>query len=150
MASAVAVTALCALVAPSAPSAAGSGPYAVLEEVNRVRAEHGLRPLQRDPRLARAARRHVNDLLRRNVFEHGDVEGRLRGVGAQGPLFGENLAWGPGSLGAGRIVRLWMESSPHRRILLRPGWRRIGIGIADGTFSGYPGSRVVAADFAGR
>jgi hypothetical protein len=34
--------------------------------------------------------------------------------------------------------------------MLRRGFRRIGIGIAFGTFAGHSGAAVVTADFAGR
>jgi hypothetical protein len=35
-------------------------------------------------------------------------------------------------------------------VLLRPGFRRVGIGALRGTFSGVSGALVVTADFAGR
>jgi hypothetical protein len=34
--------------------------------------------------------------------------------------------------------------------MLRPGFRRVGIGIAFGTFAGHGDAGVVTADFAGR
>jgi uncharacterized protein YkwD len=37
----------------------------------------------------------------------------------------------------------------HRANLLRPGFNRIGIGAARGTFHGLPDALVVTADFAG-
>ena len=48
------------------------------------------------------------------------------------------------------LVRSWMNSPGHRANLLRSGWKRIGLGIARGTFQGYPGASIVTADFAGR
>ena len=42
-----------------------------------------------------------------------------------------------------------MSSPGHRANLLRPGFRRIGIGALVGRFSGYSGATVVTADFAG-
>jgi uncharacterized protein YkwD len=141
------------MVAPAAtPAPAGLQGEAngVLAEMNAIRARHGLRPLRSDARLARASRAHVLDLLARNVFEHGDVFGRLRRSGAPGPLFGENLAMGPSSDGPRQFVRMWMNSPPHRRNLLRPGWRRVGIGLAVGPFSGMASAEIVAAAFAGR
>ena len=42
-----------------------------------------------------------------------------------------------------------MASPGHRANLLRPGWKRIGIGSRTGTFLGYGGATVVTADFAG-
>lgn len=122
----------------------------VLSHVNQVRADHDLRPLAVDRRLVRAARGHSATLLRSNVFTHGDMTTRLRRSGAHGPLFGENLAWGVGRRSsAAAIVRGWLESPSHRANLLRPGFRRIGIGSLTGRFAGYGGATVVTADFAG-
>jgi uncharacterized protein YkwD len=123
----------------------------VLGQVNTVRAAHGLRPLAVDARLARAASAYSARLLRTDSFTHGALGARLSAYGARGPLFGENLAWGVGSRASARsIVRAWLASPGHRANLLRPGFRRIGIGARVGTFQGHGGAVVVTADFAGR
>ena len=44
---------------------------------------------------------------------------------------------------------MWLNSPPHRKNLLRAGFRRVGVGAMMGTFSGTGGARVVTADFAG-
>jgi uncharacterized protein YkwD len=122
----------------------------LLGEVNAVRRSHGLRPLSVDPTLVRVARAYSVTMLRTNQFTHGNMSARLTGSGARGPAFGENLAWGTGPYGAAKfVVRSWMASPGHRANLLRPGWRRVGLGIARGTFRGYPGASIVTADFAG-
>jgi uncharacterized protein YkwD len=123
----------------------------LVEVVNGVRSAHGLRPLAVDPTLRRVARRHSLTMLRRNDLAHGAFAARLAAVGARGPAFGENLAWGVGSQATARaIVRAWVASPSHRANLLRPGFRRIGIGSQIGDFAGHPGATVVTADFAGR
>ena len=123
----------------------------LLTAVNRARAAHDLRPLAVDGRLVRIARSHSSTLLRRDVFTHGDFAARIRRSGAHGPLFGENLAWGTGArVSATSVVRSWLQSPGHRRNLLRPGFRRIGLGTATGRFAGRSGATVVTADFAGR
>ena len=123
----------------------------LLAVVNGVRADHGLRPLAVDTRLTRAARGHSATLLRRGVLAHGSFSVRLRRSGARGPRFGENLAWGTRRYAsADAIVRSWLASPGHRANLLRPGFRRIGIGALAGRFAGYRGATVVTADFAGR
>ena len=123
----------------------------LLGEVNAVRRTHGLRPLSVDPALVRVARSYSATMLRTNTFTHGAMGARLAASGARGPAYGENLAWGTGPYGAAKfIVRSWMNSPGHRANLLRPGWNRIGLGIAKGRFQGYPGASVVTADFAGR
>ena len=153
--------AACALFAFAAIApAAGAGTEAtslnqsersLLAVVNEVRGNHGLRPLQVDPALARAARSYTATMLRTGVFAHGDMFGRLSRSGAAGPMYGENLAWGTGPYATARqVVRSWMGSPGHRANLLRAGWTRIGLGALKGTFAGYPGATVVTADFAGR
>lgn len=123
----------------------------LLRAVNKVRVAHDLRPLRLDRTLARVAQRHSTALLRRDVFTHGAFATRMRRSGARGPFFGENLAWGTGSRArAATVVRSWLRSPGHRRNLLRPGFRRIGIGSVTGTFAGYRGATMVTADFAGR
>lgn len=121
----------------------------LLRAVNQTRASYGLKPVRFDVRLERAARSHSQDMLARSYFAHGAVASRFRAFGARGPIVGENLAWGEG-VGARGVIRMWLASPKHRANLLRPGFRRIGIGTATGTFLGYGGATVVTADFAGR
>jgi uncharacterized protein YkwD len=121
----------------------------LLQAINAVRASRGLVPLRLDLRLFRAARGHTADMLRRQYFAHGPVDGRARAVGARGPVYGENLAWATG-LTARWVVSRWLASPRHRAVMLRPGFRRIGIGVAYGRFAGSDGAGVVTADFAGR
>jgi uncharacterized protein YkwD len=136
--------------------AAGAAPQAtavsgLFQAVNATRAAHGLRPLKVDVTLVRAARAHSLEMLRGNVFSHGDFHGRMVAFHVSGPTAGENLAWGNGSYAqASSIIAEWLASPEHRANLLRPGWTRIGIGIVEGTFMGYAGASVVTTDFAGR
>ncbi|HMI28780.1 MAG TPA: CAP domain-containing protein [Gaiellaceae bacterium] len=117
--------------------------------MNAVRASRGLPALRVDYHLVRAARGHSADMMRRQYFAHGSVAGRAVAAGARGPLFGEDLAWAE-RLTAQWVVDHWLASPSHRAVLLRPGFRRVGIGIAFGTFAGHSGAGIVTADFAGR
>jgi uncharacterized protein YkwD len=129
---------------------ASSSEEALLAEVNRVRAEHGLAALERDGRLIRAARAHTRGMLRSNRFAHGDMTSRLRRFGISRGRVGENLAWGAGTLASPQaIVRMWLNSPSHRANLLHAGFRKIGLGAAVGSFAGYAGAVVVTADFQG-
>jgi uncharacterized protein YkwD len=121
----------------------------LLNTMNSVRASRGLPALRVDYHLVRAARGHSTDMMRRQYFAHGSVAGRAIAAGARGPLFGEDLAWAE-RLTAQWVVDHWLASPSHRAVLLRPGFRRVGIGIAFGTFAGHGGAGVVTADFAGR
>lgn len=145
--------AVCALSA-AAPAAAGTlvtrADRATLAQMNKARTSRGLPPLRLDLRLQRAARAHSLDMLRRDYFAHGAFAERLARFDVRGPRVGENLAWGTGSRGsAGAIVRAWLRSPGHRRNLLRPGFRRVGVAAVLGNFAGHRGARMVTADFAG-
>jgi uncharacterized protein YkwD len=136
-----------AAVASAAPNRAEQS---LIAAVNAARTAHGLQPVRLDPRLERAATIHTQDMLRHDYFAHGAVSARLQVVGARGPVLGENLAWSSGAdVNAAAIVRLWLESPEHRANLLRPGFRRIGIGAATGSFLGCADATVVTADFGG-
>ena len=148
----VALGAICALLLTGTPAAAepSQREASLLAAVNGVRRAHDLRPLAVDPRLMRVARSHSATMLRRGVLTHGDFGPRMHRSGARGPRFGENLAWGTGRYGtAASIVRSWLASPGHRANLLRPGFRRIGVGARVGRFAGHRGAVVVTADFAG-
>jgi uncharacterized protein YkwD len=122
----------------------------VFAAINRARASHGLPPLRIGARLQRAARVHSREMLRTGSFSHGDWYRRLRLYGVRGRTFGETIAWGAGSDGtAASIVGIWLASPSHRATLLRRGFRRIGVGLAVGSFSGFPGATVATADFSG-
>ena len=140
-----------AVAAPAGASTATSASEsALVQAVNAARAAHGLRPLRLDRSLTRAARSCSSTLMRRNALSHDTIAARVRSSGARGPVFGENLAWGTGSLASAReIVRSWLASPGHRAVLLRPGFSRIGVGAVVGTFSGHRGATVVTADFEG-
>ena len=121
----------------------------LLSRMNAVRAGYGLPRLRVDYHLVRAARGHSSDMMSRQYFAHGSVAGRALAAGARGPVFGEDLAWATG-LTPDWVVNKWLASPSHRAVLLRSGFRRVGIGIVFGTFVGHGGAAVVTADFAGR
>jgi uncharacterized protein YkwD len=141
----------CLIASAPAPAAPTSAERALLTEINRTRAAHGLRPLRVDLRLERAARAHSAWMLRTGTFAHGPFGRRIASYGARGPAVGENLAWGVGgSATPPGIIQGWLASPSHRANLLRRGFTRIGIGVRYGTFAGHRGAAVVTADFAGR
>jgi len=142
-----------ASAAPSA-AAAAARQRAVVCEINRVRRRHGLASVERDARLARAASRYAQAMVAGRFFSHTSPGGstlhdRLRAAGYRGVAAGETLAWAEGRLAAPRaIVRSWMRSGPHRRVLLGR-YRHVGVGVALGSPFGraMSGSATYAADF---
>jgi uncharacterized protein YkwD len=122
----------------------------LLREMNRVRASYSLGTLHNDATLQRAARAHSSAMLRTGTFAHGDFALRMRRFGVRSSYAGENLAWGVGTdATAHTIVAEWLASPGHRANLLRPGFRRIGVGRVVGSFAGYARAAVVTADFGG-
>jgi uncharacterized protein YkwD len=115
---------------------------AVVCLVNAERASRGLKPLRRDGALAEAARKHANDMARRNFFAHvgpaGErVRDRINAAGyasnGDGWRVGENLGWGTGARATpNALVDAWLASPPHRRIMLGDSYRELGVGVAQG------------------
>ena len=67
---------------------------------------------------------------------------------------GENLLWASPDINAERAVEMWLESPGHRRILLTPAWREIGLSAvhtasAPRAFNGLEVT-IVTADFGAR
>jgi len=124
---------------------------AIVREINRVRRAHGLRTLTATRSLARIAHQHSVAMLRRNVVAHLSIGGRsltmrVRAVGKH-KRYGETLAFLPkGSGGARRLVRLWMSSPVHRRVLTDPRLRRVGVGRVYGMMGSRRG-HAITADF---
>jgi uncharacterized protein YkwD len=140
---------LLALGTAAAASARGltSSETSLLRAMNKARTSRGLHALRVDYRLERVARSHSADMLAHQYFAHGSFFARLSSSGAAGPVYGENLAWGPTS--ASWVVSQWLASPEHRANLLRRGFRRVGVGTLTGSFEGSAGVWVVTADFAG-
>lgn len=161
IAAALAVSALLAVPVPGASAAqscAGDDrAEAIRCLINRERAERELPSLRADARLADAASDHSRDMVRRRFFDHvspgGSTPGRrVARAGYDWSSLGETIAWGTGSKGtaAGTVAR-WMDSPPHRRILLEPRLRDIGIGVAQGApMRGASGGTTVTADLGRR
>jgi uncharacterized protein YkwD len=146
----LAALAALSFVVPATAASASTRETALLRELNRVRAQHGLAGLRVDARLHRAARAHSREMVVSNTFSHGAFESRMLRFDVTGSIAGENLAWGTGRRGTARsIVAAWLASAGHRANLLRPSFTRVGIGDLGASFLGHPGARVVTADFAG-
>jgi uncharacterized protein YkwD len=139
--------------AAAAPAAQAAGPRidggerAVVRAINRARAAHGLRALRGARRLARAADAHTRSMLRTDSFSHGAFASRLRRY-THARRIGETIAMSS-RCSASRIVRMWLNSAPHRAVLLSGTFRRVGIGRRRGSL-GAGRTCVVTADFASR
>jgi uncharacterized protein YkwD len=166
---AIAVAVLCTLVlaAPASSDAnakverRASLEAAIVHEMNRVREARGLDPLDVSPGLRTAARDHTRSMLRVGFFGHDSADGtpfsdRIR-------RHYTNRGWRTWSVGeallasevqgidAHQIVEAWLQSPPHRVIILSTTWKDAGIGAlyaptAPNEYGGA-GTVAVTADF---
>ena len=155
MALLVAMTALlCATVPATAPASVKLNSYEkqIMALVNKQRVNHHLAKLRLNAELERAARFHSKDMGQRQYFEHDtlgvetwsqrliDYGYTTKGCSSWG--VGENIYRGSGLFSAPVVVVLgvkgmaegWMDSAPHRRVILTKSFRDIGIGaVQSGT-----------------
>jgi uncharacterized protein YkwD len=118
-----------------------------LELVNQVRArgthcgEHSFAPappLRLSGTLADVAFGHAADMAQHNYFEHQDLAGhspadRVRAVGYQEKLVGENIAYGPKT--TEEVVQGWLDSPGHCENIMDPRFAEMGIAYAAGQAS---------------
>jgi len=133
---------------------------AILIRLNETRAEHGLRPLVLSRALDDAAASHSRSMLQNGFFAHESSDGSAfsvrikrfyRPAGYASWSTGENLIYRTGQLNADTAVKTWLASPEHRRNMLDPAWREVGIASmhassARGQFGGEP-TWVVTMDF---
>ena len=124
-------------------------------EVNEIRADHGLEPLEWDGTIASVSRAHSGDMAERGFFSHENLDGespfdRFDTVADYCEQYGENIAQSwvdrPVEADDGSTVRhetaqsiaeglvgQWMDSTPHREAILESSdnvsWDRGGIGV---------------------
>jgi len=113
----------------------------MLARANAERAAAGRPPLALDPRLNEAAQEHAEDMLLHSYYNHKSPEGsrpadRVLKAGYTAQIVGENIARGPFTVD--EVMNNWLQSQDHRRNLLNPAYRNLGVGIAVGRNSvGY-------------
>ncbi len=115
---------------------AADGPHLLWQLINQERAQQGLKPLAYNDTLALAAQRHAEDCAQRGYGGHVGSDGaklreRLKRVGYKRKWVTESWAW---ARTPQRAVFMWLDETPpddpHRRMLLSPKLKEVGIGIA--------------------
>jgi uncharacterized protein YkwD/PKD repeat protein len=99
--------------------------------INAARHQNGLPPLNYAHPLTVAAQRHTEDMAINRFTGHTGSDGsspaqRLLMHGYPGGYLGEATAWGMER--AIQAVEFWLNSPPHRRILLNPEALEVGVG----------------------
>jgi uncharacterized protein YkwD len=120
----------CAIGAPAA-QAASAPEKRLLKLIDSTRQTHGLPALRDSRSLCRSARRHSRFMLVHDRFGHLPT---IR-VSARFRTKGEALAMYTGwRLRPAKVLRLWLNSPPHRRIVLSRRVRFAGVGAVRGRF----------------
>ena len=151
-----AISALPAAAAANRSARLDNRERAIVRSINHQRAKYGLAPVRANARLSRAADYHSWEMLDANYFAHtsrdgGPFDERVRRFANKRAL-GETLAMLGGRCGSGsarRVVRMWMNSPPHRSILLSSSYRRVGVGKRVGSL-GSTKACLVTADFSSK
>ena len=114
-------------------AAAGGAEQEAIEALNEVRRANGLAPLRESGSLNNSSGAYARRMLRHDFFGHGssiDVAGAFRSAG-------ETLAYHTGwDAQPRRTIARWMNSPGHRAVLLSPGFRWVGMGLARGRLGG--------------
>jgi uncharacterized protein YkwD len=138
--------------------------HSVLAAVNATRRAHGLRALRLSGPLTEAAYAHAQSLAVAGRFTHAWPTTN-RGFGSWIRSFysargyrrwsaGENLLWASPGFTATSAVQQWLADPIHRRVMLAPSWRELGVGVMAATAApGAYGGRdveIAAAEFGSR
>jgi uncharacterized protein YkwD len=103
--------------------------------INEVRAQNGLYALRASRSLTGSAKRFSHWLMANDRFGHLasiQASSRFR-------LLGEALAWhGGGDFGVRRTLDQWMNSPPHRMLVLSATMRQAGTGVTRGRLGAKP------------
>jgi uncharacterized protein YkwD len=126
----------------------------MLARVNDVRRRERVPPLHPNPLLDRIAQEHAEDMLARSYFGHQTPEGlgpseRARADGYRAGI-GENIV--EQRFSTQEALEAWLNSPGHRRNILDPTSREMGLGLAVGAgYDAAPGGyRVIWVQSFGR
>lgn len=162
------VAVLAAVAAALPASAARSRPtvaltsleQGVLADLNAFRAAHHLAALKLSASLTAAARNHSQQMEAEGYFAHNSFDGtafwkRIQGFYPTSHFgfwsVGENLLWSSPDVDAQKALTMWENSPEHRKNMLDPHWREIGVSAvhvpqAPGVYQGLAVT-IVTTDF---
>jgi uncharacterized protein YkwD len=133
--------------------------------MNRIRAAHHLAPLRLNASLGQIATGQASDMVRGHYFGDQSLAGKTplarilaSSYVAHKPKLrlhaAQNIGWGTGHTATpAGIVQAWIESPPHRAIILTGSYRDAGVGVSPSVPSGFSGQwhgATYAAEFGTR
>jgi uncharacterized protein YkwD len=107
---------------------------------NEFRLRNGLRAFEEDPVCSAAAFDHAQDMARRSYFDHFGPDGssptrryqHRNTTGQRVIRVTENIARGNGTTPESAL-KMWLDSSGHRKHLVGAEMNHIGVGVANGS-----------------
>jgi len=129
-----------AAVAPPKPLNVEDAATETIKITNDFRRRNGLPAFEEDPVCSAAAFDHAQDMARRGYFDHFGPDGssptiryRRRNTTHQRVIrVTENIARGNGTTPESAL-RMWLNSSGHRKHLVGTEMNHIGVGVASGS-----------------
>ncbi|MEV5339550.1 CAP domain-containing protein [Streptomyces sp. NPDC052676] len=120
---------------PSGGSRPAGTAQRLVEAVNRYRADAGCGPVRAHPALNRAARAHSAHMARHRRLSHTGAGAstpaeRMRAAGYRARHTAEAITAGPATPEA--ALSAWMDSAPHRELILSCRYLHAGVGAAAG------------------
>jgi uncharacterized protein YkwD len=129
-----ALVAICAIAVTASSAAAMSPEKLMLHKVNHYRHSHGLPSVHRSKSLTGSAERKADSMMSRGYFGH---DSRIH-ASSHYHYLGEILEVQRGTKpGVSLAFHTWLNSSPHRAIILDRGFNYAGVGRATGTYRGH-------------
>lgn len=126
------------IIIPSIDSTVTSYEQQVVNLVNKIRVQNGLKELKLNWELSRVARYKSQDMHDNRYFSHtspvyGSPFTMIKNFGISYRTAGENIAKGYATPEA--VVNGWMNSTGHRENILNASFTQIGVGyVADGKY----------------
>lgn len=118
------------------PPPADALQLSLFNALNHDRVANGLPAFTWSPKLAMSAGVHSGEMTRAGYMFHSDLNFLLSGSDWGGFwTLGENVIVGPGNMTSTDMVRIWMNSPPHRANILSWNFNTVGVGLwysADG------------------
>ena len=113
---------------------------------NEARESLGIQALKENPKLEEAAYLKAKDMIEKDYFAHQSPNGIspwywFKKAGYDYKFAGENLAIG--FLDSEEVYRAWLDSPSHKKNLLDPNYKEIGIAVLKGDFQGSETTVVV-------
>lgn len=101
----------------------------LIDAHNKIREEHGKKPLAMNPMLQKACEEHASDMANKKFMSHTGSDGsspfkRITRAGYNWSTAGENIAWNQQTVDS--VMNSWMLSPGHRMNILSESYTEIG------------------------